>query len=86
MRSKDLQRRADEAAIAASNRFVVTIFRGRPEGTLGPVKRSELYIRKEFPTLTAAREYASTLGQTDHYGRRPAIYAVTREEYTIHVE
>ncbi len=86
MRSKDLQRRADEAAVASSSLFVVTTFVGRAPDALGPVRHSDLYTRREFATLEEARAYRQQLGTTDQWGRRACVYAVTKEGYTIHVD
>jgi len=86
MRSKDRQKREDAARIAAATRFVVTTFVGRaPEDLNVPIRHS-LWARREFTSLEAARAYRAQLGVTDEYGRRACIYAITPEEYSIHVE
>lgn len=86
MRPSDRKRLFDQEAIRSARRFVVTTFIGRHPGEFGAVSHSTLFHRREFSSLAEAQACRDALGDTDRYGRRAMIYAITREGYTIHVE
>lgn len=93
LRSKDLQRLADEAAIASAVGFAVQWYTGRIH--TGPIySRNELWERADFTTadygspewaLAGARFAVAERG-ADQYGRRGIIYAIAQNGHTIHVE
>lgn len=92
-RSKDLAKAADDAVIAQAVMFTVVRFIGRTGPVTGPLKRSDLWDRFEFPVsddvnrdaaLAAARSKRDELGNDDH-GRVPQIYAVGPGNVTVHV-
>lgn len=75
MKSKQLRLEHEAEAIASASYFTVCWFVGR-----GPTP-APLWERKEFPSLSAARE-----GKRDTAGRVGIVYAVTPSGMTIHVE
>jgi hypothetical protein len=83
----------DEEAIARAPLFTVCRFLGR-DAADGPVPRSPLWDRREFPSadygspaaaLAAAKAAKAAIGR-DQYGRAAIVYAVTNLGATIHVE
>lgn len=75
---------ADNAAIATAAYFTVIRYLGRDPREPGPVLRSRIWDREEYPTLAAAVARRAALGR-DAYGRGACIYAVTPDRMTVHV-
>jgi hypothetical protein len=91
LRSKDLAQRADDEIIQTADLFVVNWFIGRSKETYDPqyrqpLRREDLWIWKEFPTLEEALEARRAAGP-DPYGRWGAIYAAnTQRDISVFVD
>jgi hypothetical protein len=84
LKSKDLARIADHAAIRGASRFYVNWFVGRDQWQ-GRPERESLWQREEFDTLAAARARRDQVGRDDH-GRTGLVYAHCANGMSLHVD
>ena len=94
LRSKDLIKAHDDAAIAASSWFTLIRFVGRSGRETGPVSVIRQRERRDFraedygdgPAALAAARRAKAQAGRDEFRRPCTIYAVTASGMTLFVE